>query len=880
MSAVRFVRTQALRELRATPRRLLVLVAAIAIGVGALTAIGSFTDNLQRSVSQQAKALLGADLVFTSRKPIEQTAVAPSVEAVPGEQSTAVEFAAMAYAPAGTTSRLVQVVAVDPGWPWYGEIVTEPRGRWADLQSGAHILVEPTLLPQLGAQVGDSLVLGDVKLLVIGTVVQAPGDAGIRSVFGARVYLPRTELERMKLLTFGARAEYSTYVKVPTGIDAQTIADSLRPLLRPERVRVQSVSDNESNLNETLRRLGSFLGVIALVALLLGGIGVASAVTAHLRRKRESIAVLRCLGAPGWQVFAIYLFQTVVLGLAGSIAGVIAGIGIQQLLPGVLGAIMPADVEIRLSLRATLVGLGAGLWTAVAFSLPPLLAVRRVTPLAALRRDYLDARPPRDPLWPIAVVLLGASVVGLAVLQVGSLVRGLFFAGAIVAALFVLWLASLALVKLVRRFFPTRWPYVWRQGLANLYRPANQTVTVVLALGFGAFLLGTLIVVQRVLLAPLELPKGQERPNLVLLDVQPEQQTRLDESVREAGYTLSAPTPIVPMRLLSVKGVPVTQLLADSTDAASVSRDSLADPLADTAGAPPSGPPGAAGAPPAGERGPAWVYRREYRSTYRSEPGNAERITQGRWFAGPRAPSDTGASEVSVEEGVAKELGVTIGDELIWDVQGAPIVTRVTSLRKVDWARFEPNFFVIFQPGVLEQAPQTIVGLVRVDDPAARGRLQRVIAERFPNVTTVDVGEVQKTIETLVGKVALAIRFMAGFSLITGAIVLVGAIGTTREQRAREGALLKTIGATQGQVWRVLAAEYLALGACAALVANGLAMAGGWALAHFVFDQEFLIPWGGLGALAALVAGGTVVVGILSSLDVVRRPPLQVLRAE
>lgn len=864
MSAGRFVRAQALRELRATPRRLLVLVAAIAIGVGALVAIGSFTDNLQRAVSAQAKALLGADLVFSSRRPIPAT-IAPRLAAVPGEKSTAVEFAAMAYAPAGSGSRLVQVVAVEGGWPWYGEIVTEPRGRWPSLQQGPHILVEPTLLPQLGAKVGDSLAIGDQRFAIIGTVVQAPGDAGIRSVFGARVFLPGRYLPAMKLLGFGARASYETYVKLPAARAAQPIADSLRLLLRAERVRVQTVADNESNLNDVLKRLGRFLGLVALVALLLGGIGVASAVTAHLKRKRESIAVLRCLGAPGWQVFAIYVLQTLLLGLAGSVAGVILGVAIQQLLPSVLGTMLPVDVTGAPSLRAVGVGLGAGLWTAAAFALPPLLAVRRVTPLAALRRDYLDTAPPRDPLLPIAYLLLAASVVGLAVLQVGSPLRAVAFAGGITVALGVLWLASLLLIRLVRRWFPTRWPYVWRQGLANLYRPANQTVTVVLALGFGAFLLGTLVVVQKVLLNTLEIPKGQVRPNLVLVDVQPEQGDPLQMVVRDAGFRMDAPTPIVPMRLLSVKGVAVKSLLADSAGAAP----------------PTEAPPEREGRPDGDDaRSNAWVYRREYRSTFRATPGTAERVVAGRWFRGSWTRASGTPAEISVEDELAKELEVTVGDELIWDVQGVPVTTRVTSLRKVEWARFEPNFFVVFQPGVLESAPQTTVALVEAGDPLARGQLQRTIAERFPNVTSVDLGEVQKTLETVIGKVVLAIRFMAAFSLLTGAVVLVGAIGTTREQRVRESALLKTIGASRAQVWRVLAAEYLALGLCAALVSTGLAAAAGWALARFLFDQAFVLPWAGLGGLALLVAGGTVVTGILASLDVLAKPPLQVLRAE
>jgi putative ABC transport system permease protein len=299
------------------------------------------------------------------------------------------------------------------------------------------------------------------------------------------------------------------------------------------------------------------------------------------------------------------------------------------------------------------------------------------------------------------------------------------------------------------------------------------------------------------------------------------------------------------MRILSVKGRPVTQLLA--------------------------------AAPREGGDGPAnaWVFRREYRSTYRDSVVPSERVVSGDWSGTRQSPP-----RISVERDLAAELGVAVGDEIVWDVQGVSIPTRVGSLREVEWARFEPNFFVVFPAGALEDAPQSYVTLTRVTDAAERGRFQRRLAERFGNVSTLDLTLLQEALEQLVQRVVLAIRFMALFSLGVGVLVLVGALATSRFQRVREGALLRTLGATRAQVFRVVLAEYFTLGLIASIVALLLASLAGWAVSRFVFEGTFRLPALPLSALMLLVTGLTVIVGLANSRDVVRRPPLEVLRQD
>ena len=846
MTQLAFVVRMAGRELRAAPRRLLLLTGTVAVGVAALVAINSFTDNLQDSVRLQARALLGADISLVSRQPFS-----PRVEALLDTLSRRsrlarlTNFAGMAYVPRTSGTRLVQVAAVQGEYPFYGEIKTEPLEAWAELQQGRHVVVDPSLLAALTARIGDTVALGEGRFVITGVIKSAPSDVGVRFSLGPRIYIPARYLGETKLLGFGARVEHEAFLKLPPSASPQALADKYRVPLRPERVRVRTVADDQRNLNDVLSRLTGYLGLVALIALLLGGIGVASAVIVFIRQRANSVAVLRCLGATTAAIFAIYLCEAGAMGLAGSVAGALAGMVVQRILPGLLSALLPVDVEPALSWSAIGLGVGMGLWVALVFALLPLLGVRRVSPLAALRRAYESAAPIRDRWTILASLLLAGSTVALASHQVGSWRQGAIFAAAVGLALLILWLAAWSLTRLLRGAALPRWPYVWKQGIANLHRPANQTVTLVLAIGFGAFLLGTLYLIQFNLLRQMEVAGGPARPNLALFDIQPDQLAAVRQVLKEAGLPQTTATPIVPMRILSVKDHPVTELLS-------------ANPRND-----PDGPSN------------AWVFRREYRSTYRDTTVGSEKIVAGELSQERQSPT-----RISVESDLAAELGVGVGDEIVWDVQGVPVTTTVGSLREVEWARFEPNFFVVFAGGALEKAPQSYVTLTRIVDPAERGRFQRRLAERFGNISTLDLSMLQEALERLVQRVVLAIRFMALFSLGVGVLVLIGALATSRFQRVREGALLRTLGATRNQVFRIVVAEYLSLGLLASIVALVLASVAGWAVAHFVFDGSFTLPVLPMGALTLFIVTLTVSVGVANSRDVVRRAPLEVLREE
>jgi putative ABC transport system permease protein len=837
------------RESRTARRRLLLYMSSISLGVAALVAIDSFASNVTGSVREQSRALLGGDVSFGAR----QGPFTPKADSILDSLNSAgirlarqTTFASMGLVERSGGTRLVQVRAVTPEYPFYGTITSSPPGRWADLHNGMNALVDQSLLITLDARVGDTLTLGYAKFAIIGALLSVPGDPGISATIGPRVFIPAEHLEATKLLGFGSRADYEAFAKLPEGTDPATWLQPLRQKLERNRVRARTVVENEVNLTESIDQLSDFLGVVGLVALLLGGIGVASGVHAFVARKIDTVAVLRCLGATSRQVLIIYVLQAAVMGFVGAFVGAVLGVAIQYALPLTVRDFLPVDVQVSLAPTAILTGLALGVWVAMAFALRPLLALRNVSPLQALRRD-LDSAPFRSSLrdWPrvFVNVALAASVVLLAASRSPNFKIALWMSLGIATVLVVLLGSAIVLSALARRILRVRWPYVVRQGIANLYRPANQTRAVVLSLGFGAFLITTLYLVQANLLQQFDLTTQASRGNLLFFDVQEDQGDGVQRIVRQSGFQVVQATPIVTMRVKSVAGQTVAQILADTT-----------------------------------RRGGSWAVRREYRSTYRDSIQGSETIVAGKWFGEtPRADSAP-VAEVSLEQDVAKEMRVKLGDVVTWDVQGVEVPTRVTSFRDVNWARFEPNFFAVFGPGSLEKAPKQFVLLTNVPDGVSAARVQRAVVQKFPNVSAIDLSIIRKTISEIVDRVSMAIRFLAVFSLAMGIPVLFSAVAATRRERVREGVLLKTLGATQGQIRRILFAEYALLGVLGSLTGMVLSFGGAWALLKFVFERPFSPATVPAVLIAAAMVLVTVSIGVLSGRDVFKTTPMAALR--
>jgi putative ABC transport system permease protein len=837
-----FALSLAWREARSSARRIGLYMGAIALGVAALVAIDSFRAGVIRSVRAEAQALLGADLRLESGSPFtpEVRAILDAAAAAGTPVASVTRLGSMVLAPATGRTRLLQVRAVEGGYPFYGDVVTEPAGLWPLDPTARRALVDPAVLVQLGVAVGDTIAVGDARFTIAGTVVDLSGDVGIQAAIGPRVYIPATFLGETGLVRLGSLVRYQAYLRLDGAGGTEAFLERHEATLREGLIDIDTAEEQVENLTERLGSLTRFLGLVGLMAVLLGGIGVASAVHVFVREKLTAIAVLRCLGATRRSVFLAYLLQTGALGLGGAAVGAIAGLAVQALLPGLLDEFLPVDVAFTVHLPSILAGLAVGAGVATLFALLPLLAVRDVAPLQALRRDVEPEPRRRDPARILALAALGAGVLALGIAQAPRPAAGIAFAAGIAAALLLLWATAWALVHATRRLVPRRAGYVLRQGIANLFRPRNQTVAVTLSLGFGVFLLATLWLTQRNLIDAFRVDAAEDRPNLLLFDIQSDQRDGVLDFARGRDVALREITPIVPARIAALNGRPAAEIVADTT---------------------PGGPSG-------------WALRREYRNTYRDTVADSERVIAGAWWD---APTD-GLPRISVEADLAEELHIGIGDRITWDVQGVPIETVVASLRRVDWARFAPNFFVVFEPGVLEAAPQTLIALAHVPDATARAELQRDLVERFPNVSILDLALVQEAVDGVLGNVVAAIRFLALFSIASGLVVLVGALSASRFQRLREVALLRTLGASSRQIRRILLTEYLALGSLAGLTGVLLAIFAAWPIVSILFELEFRVPVLPLAAACVSVAVLTAAVGVLHGRDAARRSPLAVLR--
>ncbi len=866
------------RESRTARRRLLLYMSSITLGVAALVAIDSFAQNVTQSVHEQSRALLGGDLSLTSRAkftpPVDSLFDSLTTHGTPIARQ--ISFSSMALAPRTGLTRLSQVRAVTPDYPFYGQIETDPAAAWGDLQHGRHVVVDASLLVALNAHIGDSLSLGTAQFEITGTLASVPGEIAVTAAIGPRLYIPARYLDETGLLVFGSRADYEALVKLPPGETTEQFEGRTARVLSKNDVRVHTAAQNEYRLSNAIDQLRNFLSVVGLVALLLGGIGVASGVHAFVMRKIDTVAILRCLGATSGQVLVIYVLQAAVMGLVGAAAGTLLGVGLQFAMPLAVKDFLPVNVAVRLAPAALLTGLGIGVWVALVFALRPLLALRGVSPLQALRRESDDTvmrQARRDSATYVVSFAIVASVFAIALERSERLRDGIGFSVAILLAVGALWVVAVLLTAFARRVVRPRWPFVIRHGIASLYRPGNQTRSVILSLGFGVFLVSTLYQAQKNLLGQLDLRLDQVRANVVFFDVQQDEAPGVDSIIRAGHYTIEQQVPIVPMRIASINGRTPDQILAGLPAARSTAGDSgpaAAQPATRGAG----GRGGAAAAQP--HRPSRWALRRQYRSTYRDTLDATEHLVAGRWFDAAR---DT-MSQVSLDAGLADELGVQLGDTITWDVQGVRVRTRVTSLREVAWARFQPNFFVVFQPRALAHAPKQFVFLAYGPTPRDVALMQRDVVLKFPNVSSLDLSLVQRTVADVLARVTTAIRFMALVSLLLGVPVLFSAVAATRRERLREGVLFKTLGGTRRQIGRIMLAEYALLGALGSVAGVALSVGGAWALMHFIFQTPFtpaVVPALAVSAGMTLLA---VAIGLLTSREVFASTPMVALRSE
>ncbi|NID08624.1 ABC transporter permease [Fibrivirga algicola] len=836
-----FILNTAWRDSRRSRQRLLLFMSAIVLGIAALVAINSFGDNLARSIDEQAQELLGADLTVTASAAPSQK-MKNLLQGIGAERSSETAFASMVLFPRSGGVRLAQVKALEGRFPYYGTWEVQPASAIAQFRTNSErvALVDDALLVQFGVNVGDSVRVGEVVFRVAGRVLKTPGATAATAAVAPTVFVPATYLNQTGLLQKGSRVNYKYYYKFAKNTDVPALVKRLEPTLDKAGLNSDTVDNRKRQTGRAFADLTRFLNLVSFVALLLGCVGVASAVQLYVKEKITSVSILRTLGASGWQAFLIFLIQTAVMGLGGAVLGAALGSLLQWLMPIVFGSFLPVEVSVAISWPAIGQGIITGLLIALLFAALPLLLIRKISPLRTLRASLEADVSGRDPLRWVVFGLIALFVFGFAYWQTRDWkLAGGFTAGMAVSFL-VLTGMGLALMAVVRRFFPRSWSFVWRQSLANLYRPQNQTLILLVSIGLGAFLITTLYLTQTLLLGRVQFSASGQQPNMVLFDIQREQTAGVRDLVTQSGLPVMQQVPIVTMRLESINGRGLAAIRKDTS-----------------------------------LHIPEWALNREYRVTYRDSLIASEKLSSGK-----SQVMIAGVPAVTFEDDFMKRLHLKLGDKLTFNVQGAPIETIVGGTRTVDWNRVQTNFLVVFPTGVLEQAPQFSVLMTRVPTTEKSATFQRALVAKFPNVSAIDLGLILKTLDDILSKISFVIRFMALFSILTGLLVLSSSVIISKFQRMQESVLLRTLGASRRQILRITLVEYGLLGLLASLSGIVLSVIGTWVLARYVFEMPYAPTVWPLLAVVGTVTGLTMLIGLLNSRDVLSRPPLEVLRSE
>ena len=835
--SLRFAITSILRELRGAKGRSLFVIACLSVGVAAVVGVASlasaFNDNLRGS----ARELLGADLRVASFRELPEN-LDEVLKPFDAERTLVREFGTMVSSQAGK-SRLVRLKAVQSTFPLYGTIVTEPAVGLQQLLAPDAVVVAPELLLDIGVAVGDMISVGGAPFRIAGVVTQEPEVAFSAMVMGPRVFLAFDSLPRARLMGFGSRVRHIAQYKIPGG---ESAADRARDAVKGQvkdavYLDVDVPGEGPRGTQRGVRQVARYLGLVALVSLLLGGVGVSQIIRTWLAMRMRTTAVLRCMGYRSRDVVLHYGGHVLLLAFVGSVLGGLAGVLAPVLLPKIAPGLALGELSPGFAGWALLRGVALGVFVALLFSVPILLHSARVPPVAVLRSDAVPVRLPIMARCVLGLVLVSGVFLA-AWFQTRDLRIAISFALGLFVVASLLFGLSRGIAWLAGRLPRERTNPYLRHGIASLARPGGSTLGALVALGLGILVVTTVSLVERGLSETLMETLPKDTPTAFLVDVQPEQWEQVNALLMESGATSVRSLPLITARLVSVDGETVQAMLAE---------------------------------PENGRGRRRWVLTREQRMTVAATLPDDNVLLSGAPFTAGDEP------EVSVEQGFARDMGCDVGSTLVFDIQGVEFSFKVSSIRKVQWESFQINFFLVAKPGFLDDVPQLRIATATMDREA-EARVQDQIASIAPNVTIIRVRDAVERVSVLVDRLGLGVRILGGFTILTGLIILGGAIAGSAARRYREIALLKTLGVTRRGIVVMLVGEYLLVGLVAGLVGGAFAiLAAGLFLNHVL---EIPAGWA-IGALPVvlLLAGFlTVVCGLLASWKPMGAPPAATLR--
>ncbi|MFT4568709.1 MAG: putative ABC transport system permease protein, partial [Saprospiraceae bacterium] len=698
MASTKFLLKTAYLDSRKERGKLMMFMASIILGIAALVAINSFNYNLVKDIDKQSLSLLGADIVISGNHPIPET-LAIYTDSLQAEEASQTSLFSMAYMAQNDQSQFVNIKALEGGFPFYGILKASPQSSSETFRTSPAVLVDEGMMLQYDLNVGDSIKIGQRTFAIAGKLQSAFGSAGVGSSFAPAIYMSKEHLASTELVQPGSLVDYEYYYKVDESLNTSDWWDSHNESFRSESMRIETVEGRKQSLNRAFSSLNYFLNLVALVSLLLGCIGVASSVMIYVKSKMASISVFRCLGMSGNQAFLIYFIQIFILGLLGVLLGAALGSAIQMYLPVVLRDFLPYEVQMGFSPKAFVEGVVIGLVVTTLFATAPLLSIRKVSPLRTLRVTD-DEDSSFDPLR----VLVGFAIILSLFLFLWRVTGSWKDGGGFTIGLLIAFLILIGVTKViiwsVRKFFPRGWSYVFRQGLSNLYRPNNQTQTLIISIGLGTAILTMLFIIQGLILQNVSSMDAGNQPNMILYGIEKEQKIDIAELTKEFDLPVIQQVPIVTMNLEGWKGRTKKEWMADTSRSAS-----------------------------------RWAINREARVTFRDSLAPDEKLIKGT-YTGSVEQGDS--IWVSLSERWANAMDVDLGDELVWNVQGARIKTYVGSFREISFNSMSTRFFILFPTGVLEEAPQFQVLVTKSPDTKTTAKYRSAVVKAFPNVSVVD----------------------------------------------------------------------------------------------------------------------------------------------
>jgi putative ABC transport system permease protein len=839
------------REMRASRAKFLFVVLSVAIGVGSLTGVRGFSSSFRHMLLGEARTLMAGDLtarVF-ALPTAEQEAALRGLEARGVRRTWITETVTMASSATTADPLLISVKAVDAAaYPYYGVVKLNPPRPLREALDARSVVVSDDLLVRLNVRTGDLLHIGGQDFRIAGVMVSEPDRMTGSLNVGPRVLIARQGLDRTGLITPGSRAAERYLFALPAqgGPDVAQARAVLKQAF-PEAT-IADYRETHPIITRGLDRSTTFLSLIGLIALVIGAMGVASAMHGHLQQKLDSIAVMKCMGARSAQVIRIYTAQTLMLGLGGGVIGVAFGVGVAAAFPGLIAKYFAMDVSPYWDAWPAVQGIAVACLVTLLFTLPPLLGIRDIRPALIFRRDVATKGSARRrgmaPAYLVRVaILLGTGAVA-GTLTEGSLTDALrtggFFALALAIGLALLSLAGWAMLRGFRWFLRragARLPGVVRHGMANLYRPGNQAQAAVVALGVGVMFTLTVFLVQGALVEQIRGSAPPGMPNVFLLDIPANQRAAIGEFIRQQPGVKEAPEVAfaVAARITAINGEAIEKL-----------------PLRD--------------------------FNRRFRRTRTvtamdAMPPDTIILSGAWWRPGDRDP------QICASEEAAKILNLKPGTQVEWSIWNRNLRTRVACIERTESIRMTGRFEFLFNAGQLENLPAVYYGSARVR-PADVAALQRVVYQKFPTVTVVNVADVMQIVEDVVQRIAAVIRFISGFTILAGAVMVASSVAGKRYRRMREVVTLKTLGATRRRIAWIFSVEFLALGTVSGLMGSLLAEGFAALVLKRLLQIDFHLALPTLGSAVVIAALVATVAGWAASFRILGRKPLEILRDE